>query len=322
MKAFRLHAFEPAGLRLEEVDAPTPAADEILIRQTAVGVNFSEAMRLTGKYPGPLLPSGLGIEGAGVVEALGAGVEGFAVGDRVLGLGGSSSYAEMRTIPAGRTVRIPDGVSDETAAGAFGKGLTAAYLVDQAYKIAAGETVLVHAAAGGVGQVLSQWAKALGARVIGTVGSDEKATFALAHGCDAVINYNTEAFVERVKALTDGAGVEVVYDSVGQDTFMGSLDCLKLRGTLVSYGSASGPVPPLDIALLGQKGSLTVKRASLQHYLVTDADVQRAASALMERLASGAITIQIDKVYPLAEAAQALAHIAGRSTIGALVLRP
>lgn len=322
MKAFRLHAFEPAGLRLEDVDTPAPAAGEILIRQTAVGVNFSEAMRLTGKYPGPPLPSGLGIEGAGVVEALGAGVEGFAVGDRVLGLGGSSSYAEMRTIPAGRTVRIPGGVSDETAAAAFGKGLTAAYLVDQAYKIVAGETVLVHAAAGGVGQVLGQWAKALGARVIGTVGSDQKATFALAHGCDAVINYNSENFVERVKALTDGAGVEVVYDSVGQDTFMGSLDCLKLRGTLVSYGSASGPVPPLDIALLGQKGSLTVKRASLQHYLVTDADVQRAASALMDRLASGAITIQIDKIYPLADAAQALAHIASRSSIGALVLRP
>ncbi|WP_091737277.1 quinone oxidoreductase family protein [Phenylobacterium immobile] len=322
MKAYRLHAFEGlAGLRFEDVEVPTPGPGEVLIRQTAIGVNFSEVSRLVGRYPGPPLPSGIGMEGAGVVEALGEGVTRFALGDRIVGLGGPS-YSEKRVAAADRAVIIPPEVSDDVAAAAFGKGLTAAYLVEKAYAIRPGDTVLVHAAAGGVGQVLCQWAKALGARVIGTAGSPEKLDFALAHGCDAAIDYREDDFVARVKELTDGQGVEVVYDSVGKDTFMGSLDCLKLRGTMVSYGSASGPVPPLDIALLGQKGSLTVKRASLPHYLVTGADIQAAAAALMARLVDGSITVRIDKVYPLAEAPQALADMGGRTTIGSLVLRP
>lgn len=323
MKAYRLHAFgDPADFRLEDVPTPAPAAGELLIQQTAIGVNFADSMRLRDAYPGPPLPSGLGYEGAGVVEAVGTGVGGFVVGDRVAALGGGFSYADYRVAPANRCIKLPAGVSEVTAGAAFLKGLTAGALAQGAYAIQPGDVVLVHAAAGGVGQLLSQWAKTLGATVIGTVGSDAKRDFALAHGCDQVVNYQTEDFVARVHEITEGRGVAAVYDSVGLATAMGSLDCLREGGTLVRYGGASGPAPPMDEAMLAAKGSLKAVSASFFTYVAEDADLARLSQDLFDRLESGAVKVAIAKTYPLQDAAVALADIASRSTVGALVITP
>jgi NADPH2:quinone reductase len=323
-KAISFEAFGgPEQLQYVETDALTPGEGQVLLRQTAVGVNYADLAQLRGVYPGAVAPGGMGAEGAGVVEAVGPGVSNLKVGDRVVcAIYGGPAYAQHRLVTASRAWIIPEAVSDALSVAAFGKALTAWSLVERAYPVKAGDVVLVHAAAGSVGQAASQWAKALGARVIGTVGSDAKVDFARAHGCDEVINYQAEDFVARARELTDGRGVDVVYDSVGKDTFMGSLDALRRRGTLVSFGAASGPIAPLDVAVLGQKGSLNLTRCSLNAFLVDDDEFAAGAARVFEMLASGAISIAIDKTYPLSDSAQALRDLASRKTMGSLVLLP
>jgi len=321
--AIRIHQTGgPEVLSWEEVDVPAPAAGEATVRHHAVGLNFIDTYHRTGLYPLPL-PAGIGLEGAGVVEAVGAGVTEVRVGDRVAYAGGPvGAYAEVRNIPAHRLLRLPDAIAFATAAAMMLQGLTAAYLLRRTYRVQAGDAVLIHAAAGGVGLIACQWAKALGATVIGTVGSPAKAELAKAHGCDHVINYSTENFTQRVREITGGEGVPVVYDGVGKDTFMGSLDSLRPLGMMVSYGNASGPVPPFDVLLLSQKGSLFVTRPTIVHYTAKRADLEALGAELFDVVASGKVRIEVNQTYPLKEAAQAHRDLEARRTTGSTILLP
>ncbi|HEY6105692.1 MAG TPA: quinone oxidoreductase [Anaeromyxobacteraceae bacterium] len=322
-KAIRFHQTGgPEVLRLDEIEVGEPGEGQARVRHAAIGVNFIDTYHRTGLYPLPL-PSGLGVEAAGVVEAVGKGVARVKKGDRVAYAGGApGGYSQVRVMAADRLVRLPDGIADQQAAGAMLKGLTVQYLARRTYPVKAGETVLVHAAAGGVGLIACQWLKALGATVIGTVGSDEKARLARAHGCDHAIVYTREDFAARVKEITKGAGVPVVYDAVGKSTFQGSLDCLRPRGLMVSFGNASGPVPPFDLLQLSQKGSLFVTRPTLAHYTATREELEAAARELFEVMQSGKVKIEVSATYPLAEAARAHRDLEARKTTGSVVLLP
>ncbi len=314
----------PDVLRWEAVDigGTAPAAGSVRVRHHAVGVNFIDIYHRTGLYPLPL-PSGIGLEGAGVVEAVGEGVTEVAVGDRVAYAGGPiGAYAEVRDIPADRVVRLPAGIDFTTGAAMMLQGLTAQYLLRRTYKVQPGDTILIHAAAGGVGLIVCQWAKALGATVIGTVSSDEKAALARAHGCDHPVIYTRENFTERVRAITGGKGVPVVYDSIGKDTFSGSLDCLQPFGMMVSFGNASGPVPPVDLGELAKRGSLFLTRQTLFTHIAQRADLVAMAAELFEMVGSGKVKIEVNQTYPLKEAAQAQTDLAARKTTGSIVLLP
>ena len=297
-----------------------PGPGEVRVRHHAVGVNFIDTYHRGGLYPVPL-PSGLGSEAAGVVEAVGEGVTQLRAGDRVAYAGGPlGAYAESRVMPAAPLLKLPDGIGFDTAAAMMLKGLTAQYLLRQTFVVQPGQTILLHAAAGGVGLIAAQWARALGAIVIGTVGSDDKAELARAHGCAHVINYRRENVVERVREITGGRGVPVVYDGVGKDTFFASLDCLAPRGLLVSYGNASGAVPPFALLELSNRGSLYVTRPTLVHYTATRDALEAAAAELFDVVASGAVRIEIAQCYPLADAAIAHADLQARRTTGSIVL--
>jgi len=318
--AIRVHEIgEPEVLKWEEVEVRDPGPGEIRLRQEAAGLNFIDVYHRTGLYPQPL-PFTPGVEGAGVVEALGPGVTSVRLGDRVAYGGPIGGYAEVRLIPADRVVKLPGSISSERAAAAMLQGMTAEMLLRRVYPVKAGDTILVHAAAGGVGLILCQWGKALGATVIGTVGSDDKAELARAHGCDHPIVYTREDFVAEVERITDGAKVEVVYDGVGKDTFMRSLDCLKRRGMMASFGNASGPVDPFDALLLARKGSLFLTRPTLYDYTLDPADLQQSAQALFEVVSSGKVKIEIKQRFALKDAAEAHRALEARQTSGSTVL--
>ena len=323
-KAIRIHEHGgPEVLRYEEVDPGKPGKGEVLLRHTAIGLNFIDTYFRTGLYPAPNgLPLTPGGEAAGVVVALGEGVTELKVGDRVAYAGAPGSYAEERVMPAERLVKVPDGVTDEEAAGMMLKGMTAEYLLRRTYAVKPGDNVLYHAAAGGVGLIFGQWAKHLGVDVIGTVGSAQKAELAKAHGYAHVVNYRETDFVKAVAEITGGRKCDVVYDSVGKDTFDGSLDCLRPRGMLVSFGQSSGPVPPFNLGILSQKGSLFLTRPTLFAYIATRAELEESAAALFEVVRSGAVKIRVNQRYPLSEAAQAHADLEGRRTTGTTVLIP
>lgn len=313
----------PEVLRWEPVDVRAPGSGEALIRQRAVGLNYIDVYFRTGLYPSPGFPFTPGMEGAGVVEKIGAEAGDLRRGDRVAYAGAPmGSYAEARVMPAGRLVRLPDGIDDRTAAAMMLKGMTAQYLLKRASHPQSGETILVHAAAGGVGLVLCQWARHLGLRVIGTVGNDEKAALAASHGCDHPVVYTRESVPDRVREITRGEGVAVVYDSVGKDTFESSLDCLRPLGCLVSFGQSSGPVPPLDIGMLNLKGSLHLTRPSLFHYTAAREDLAATARDLFEVVEGGAVKIEINQTYPLSQAAAAHRDLEARRTTGSTVLLP
>jgi NADPH2:quinone reductase len=319
--AIRFHTTGgPEVLRWEPVTLAAPAANEARIRQHACGLNFIDIYHRTGLYPVPL-PSGIGLEGAGVVETVGSGVAHLKPGDRVAYAGGPlGGYCEARLIPADRLVKLPEAIGFDTAAGMMLKGLTAAYLLRRTYRVQAGDAVLIHAAAGAVGLIACQWAKALGATVIGTTSSEAKAQLARANGCDHVILYNREAFAPRVREITGGEGVAVVYDGVGKDTFAGSIDSLRPLGMMVAFGNASGPVPPVDPLLLSQKGSLFLTRPTLMHYTAKRADLEALAGELMDVVASGRVKIEVNQSFPLREAARAQVALEARQTTGSTVL--
>lgn len=323
MKAIRFgETGGPSVLKLESVDVPKPDVGQIRVRQTAIGLNYIDTYHRSGLYPVPL-PSGIGLEAAGVVEALGAGVKGLKEGDRIAyGSGPIGAYAEVRNLPANRVIKLPKAISDETAAGMMLKGMTVRYLLRATFKVKRGQTILLHAAAGGVGLILSQWAKALGAKVIGTVGSDDKVATAKAHGCAHVLNSRTDDIAARVREITGGKGVPVVYDGVGQATLMASLDSLAPRGLLVSFGNASGPVKALDLGLLSAKGSLYVTRPTLMTYTATDAELKETAEDLIAVVKSGKVKIPVNQRYALADAVKAHEDLEGRRTTGTTVLIP
>jgi NADPH2:quinone reductase len=321
--SIRIHAHGgPEVLQWEAVEPIVPGRGEVLIRQTAIGLNFIDVYERTGLYPGAL-PTGLGREGAGVVEAVGPKVRGVVVGDRVAYVSAQpGSYAQERVMPADRVVRIPDGVSDRLAAAAMLKGLTAQFLLRRTYKVRKGDTVVVHAAAGGVGLIASQWARELGATVIGVVGSDAKAAVAREHGCHHALVLGRDDIAARVRELTGGVGAHVVYDSVGKDTFFASLDCLRPLGMMVTYGNASGPVPPVAPLELARRGSLFLTRPILFHYIARRADLDRAARELFDVIGRGAVRVEIGQTYALQDAAQAHRDLEARRTIGSTVLIP
>ena len=322
-KAIRFHKTGgPEVMQLEEVAVGEPAAGQARIRQTAIGVNFIDTYHRSGLYPMPL-PSGLGSEAAGVIEAVGPGVAGLKTGDRVAYTGNPvGSYAEARLYPADRLVKIPEGVTDQQAACMMLKGMTVQYLIHRTFKPKPGDTVLWHAAVGGVGLIACQWLKALGVNVIGTVGSDAKVALAKKAGCAHVINYSTENFTQRVKEITGGKGVPVVYDSVGKSTWEGSLDCLQPRGMMVSFGNASGAVAPVNIGILAQKGSLYLTRPTLVNYTATRTDLEETAKSLFDIVASGKVKIEVTGTYKLADAAKAHSDLEGRKTTGSIILVP
>ena len=309
----------PEVLKYEETSVPAPGPGEILLRHTAIGLNFIDVYFRTGLYQAPL-PFTPGMEGAGVIEEIGPDVQGFKKGDRVgYAYRPIGAYAEYRVFSADRLIKIHNEVSDEQAAAALLKGMTAEYLLLRTFPVQKGQTILFHAAAGGVGLIACQWAKRLGVNVIGTVGSEEKAELAKAHGCAHVINYKTENFVERVKEITDGKGVPVVYDSVGKTTFMDSLDCLQRRGTMVSFGNASGPVDPFSPGILSAKGSLYLTRPSMNDYAADVQEYQASARALFDVIKSG-VKIPINQNYALKNIAQAHKDLEGRKTKGSSIL--
>lgn len=312
----------PEVMHLVDVDVPSPGKGEVRLRQTAIGLNYIDTYHRSGLYALPL-PTGIGMEGAGVIDAVGEGVKGLKVGDRVAyGVGPRGAYARHRNVPASRVAKLPKAISDETAAGMMLKGLTVRALLRSVYKVKRGETILFHAAAGGVGVIFTQWAKALGVKVIGTVGSDDKIAVAKAHGCAHVINYRTDDVVARVKEITKGAGVPVVYDGVGQATFMTSIDCLKPRGLLVCFGNASGPVKSFDLGLLAAKGSLYVTRPTVMTYMADDAELAAASRDLIEIVKSGKVKIPVNQRYKLADVAQAHRDLESRATTGTTILIP
>ncbi len=309
-------------LKYEQVELGQTKAGEARIRHEAVGLNFIDVYFRTGLYKAPQLPFIPGQEGAGTVVAVGEGVTNVKVGDRVAYTGAMGSYADERLIAADRLVKVPENMDLRLAASMMLKGMTAYYLINLTYKVQKGDTILIHAAAGGVGQIAGQWAKHLGATVIGTAGSQEKIDLALSLGYDHVINYREDNFVEKVKEITGGKGLPVVYDSVGKDTFPASLQVLQPRGLFVSYGNASGPVPPFELALLNQYGSLYATRPTLGSYIATREELERAAQALFDVVASGAVKINVNQTYALRDAAQAQRDLEARKTTGTTILIP
>jgi len=321
--AIRIHEHGgPEVMKWETVEVGAPAEKEVRIRHTAVGVNFIDIYHRTGLYKIPL-PAVIGREGAGVVEAVGSAVTGLKAGDRVAyGAAPLGSYSEARLIPADRVVSIPANVTDQQAASIMLKGMTAQYLLRRTYPVKAGDTILVHAAAGGVGLILCQWAKHLGVNVIGTVGSEEKGKLAKAHGCDHVINYASEDFAARVAEITGGKKCAAVYDGVGKDTFLKSLDCLRPRGIMASFGNASGKVEPFDLGILAAKGSLYVTRPTLDTHVATREDLVATANDLFDVVGRGIVKVEINQTYALKDAAQAHRDLAARKTTGSTVLLP
>ncbi|MHC1549079.1 quinone oxidoreductase family protein [Phyllobacterium sp. K27] len=324
IKAIRVHhTGGPEVLTYEDISISAPAPGEVHIRHEAIGLNFLDVYFRTGLYPTPKgLPFVPGNEGAGVVLSVAADVKYFKPGDRVAYADPMGSYAEERLIPAARLVKLPDAIDFQQAASMMLKGMTAQYLLRQTFPVKQGDTILFHAAAGGVGLIAGQWAKHLGARVIGTAGSDEKVKLALEHGYDHVINYRTENFVERVRELTGGKGVDVVYDSVGKDTFEGSLDCLRPLGMLVCFGQSSGPVPPFDLGVLARKGSLFLSRPTIVTYVAGREALVKASSELFDLVTKGIIRIEVGQSFPLKEAALAHSQLESRKTTGTTVLIP
>jgi len=321
--AIRIH--RPGGPEVmggEEVEVADPAPGEARVRHQAVGLNYIDVYHRSGLYPLPM-PSGLGLEAAGVVEAVGAGVRELCPGDRVAYAGGPvGAYSQVRCLPADRLLKLPPTIDFPTAAAMMLQGLTSAYLLRRTYRVQPGDAVLIHAAAGGVGLIACQWAKALGATVIGTVSSPAKAALASAHGCDHVIDYTQEDFARRVRELTAGEGVAAVYDGVGKDTFAGSLDSLRTCGMLVSFGNASGPVPPFDPLLLSQKGSLFLTRPTLMHYTARRDDLVALGAELFERVGSGQVRIEVHQTYALADVANAHRDLEARKHTGSTILLP
>ena len=321
-KAVRYHKQGgPEVMQYEDVQVGDPGQGQVRIRHTAIGVNFVDTYQRSGLYP-MQLPQVAGNEGAGVVDAVGAGVTDLKAGDRVAYTGLSGSYCEMRLVPADRMVKLPQGISDEQAASMMLKGLTVHYLIHTTYPVKKGETVLWHAAAGGVGLIACQWLNALGVTTIGTAGSDEKTALAKAHGADHVVNYSTEKFVDRVKAITGGKGVPVVYDSVGKTTWEGTLDCLSPRGLVVSFGNASGPVAPVNLGILSTKGSLYVTRPTLATHIASRADLVERSNSLFDIVKSGKVKIETTAKYKLADAQQAHRDLESRKTTGSVILVP
>jgi len=313
----------PEVLKMQQWPVPNPGPGEALVRHRAIGLNFVEIYFRAGVYPAPSMPFVPGTEAAGVVEAVGTNVTEVKVGDRVAYASGPlGAYSEARVIPARFLVKLPNSISDETAAAVLLKGLTAHFLVFSTFPVKPGDTILAHAAAGGVGLILCQWAKHLGATVIGTVGSDEKAELAKAHGCDHVINYSREDFVARVKEITHGAMLPVVYDAVGQATFMKSLDCLRPRGLMVSYGQASGMVPPFQINILSNKGSLFLTRPGLPAHTAKREEFEQRASDLFDAVSRGIVKCEVKRKFKLSDAPQAHRELGERRTVGSSVLLP
>ena len=323
MKAIRISKTGgPDVLILQEVEVPTPGPGQVLVRANAIGVNFIDTYQRSGLYPLPL-PTGLGSEAAGTVEAVGEGVTTFRSGDRIAYCTApAGAYAEAHLVPASKLVKLPDSVSFETAAAAMLKGLTVQYLLKQTFVVQPGQTILFHSAAGGVGLIAGQWAKHLGARVIGTVGSDAKIALAEANGYDLVLTLSQDDWVGRVREATGGQGVPVVYDSVGKDTFAGSLDCLSPRGLMVSFGNSSGAVPPFSPAILSQKGSLYLTRPTLFHYAATPDALQAMANDLFAVIESGVVKIAVNQRFALADARAAHEALQSRKTTGATILQP
>jgi NADPH:quinone reductase len=321
-KAVRYHKQGgPEVLQLDEVPVGDPGPGQARVRHTAIGVNFVDTYQRSGLYP-MQVPAVAGNEAAGVVESVGAGVTDVKAGDRVAYTGLPGSYCEARLVPADRLVKLPQAISDEQAASMMLKGLTVHYLIHSTYAVKKGETVLWHAAAGGVGLIACQWLKALGVAAIGTVGSDEKAALAKSHGAEHVINYSKDNFVDGVKSITGSKNVPVVYDSVGKTTWDGSLDCLRPRGLMVSFGNASGPVPPVNLGILSTKGSLYVTRPTLATHIASRADLVERSNALFEVVKSGTVKIETTKRYKLADAQAAHRDLEGRKTTGSIVLVP
>jgi NADPH2:quinone reductase len=318
--AIRVHETGgPEVLKWEDVEVGDPGPGQVRLHQEAAGINFIDIYHRTGLYPQPL-PFTPGVEGAGVVDVVGPDVTDVKVGDRVAYAGPIGGYAEARLIDADRLVKLPDAIPSEQAAAAMLQGMTVHMLLRRVYPVKAGDTILIHAAAGGVGLIACQWAKALGATVIGTVGNDDKAALARAHGCDHPIVYTREDFVAEVERITGGKKLPVVYDSVGKDTFLKSLDCLAPRGLMVSFGNASGSPDPLDLGLLAQKGSLFVTRPTLFSYIATRPELEQAAGELFGMLASGKVKVEIKQRFPLKDAAEAHRALEGRQTSGSTVL--
>lgn len=322
-KAIRIHTVGgPEVMEYVDVEVGEPGPGEARVRQAACGLNYIDVYFRTGAYPQPL-PAGLGMEGAGIVEAVGPGVTHVKPGDRVAYAGRpTGAYAQARVMPAAILVKLPEAIDLETGAAMMLQGLTVQYLFRRTFALQGGETILFHAAAGGVGLIACQWARALGINMIGTVGSDEKAALAKAHGCTHAINYNTENFVERVKEITGGKGVPVVYDSIGKDTFMGSLDCLSPLGMMVSFGSASGPVPPFGLNELASRGSLFVTRPTLFTYTAKREDLENMAAELFNMVLGNKIKIEVNQRYALKDAAQAHRDLEARKTTGSTILLP
>jgi len=324
VKAIRIH--KPGGpdaLVWDDVEVDAPGPGQVRLKQTAIGLNYIDVYHRTGLYPLPELPTPIGLEAAGVVEAVGEGVTELAVGDRVAYASPPlGAYAEARLMPADRLVKLPDQIDDRHAAAMMLQGMTVQYLIRRTYHVQPGQTVLFHAAAGGVGLIACQWLSRLGATVIGTVGSEEKAKLARAHGCHHTINYREEDFVERVKEITEGAGVPVVYDSVGKDTFDGSLKCLRPFGLLALFGASSGPVPAFDLGRLAALGSLYITRPTLMTYNAQRADLENSAAELFDAVLTGAVKIEVNQTYPLKDAAQAHRDLEARKTTGSTVLLP
>ena len=322
--AIRIHEHGgPEVLRWEEVPMPSPGPGEALVKHAAVGLNYIDIYFRTGLYKPPALPATIGMEGAGTVEAVGEGVTDLKPGDRVAyATAPIGAYAQYRTLKADRLVKLPDAIGFEMAAAMMLQGMTAEYLLRRTFKVQPGQTILIHAAAGGVGLIMCQWAKHLGATVIGTVSSDEKAALAKAHGCDHPIVYTREDFQARVKEITGGKMLPVVYDSVGRETFMKSLDCLAPLGLMVSFGNASGAVPPFEIGLLAAKGSLFLTRPTLASYTAKREDLAASAAALFEVVQKGAVKVEVNQRFPLKDAAEAHRALEGRRTTGSTVLIP
>jgi NADPH2:quinone reductase len=321
--AIRIHAYGgPEAMQWDDVPTPEPGPAEVLVHHTAIGLNYIDVYFRNGLYKAPSLPATLGMEAAGVVQAVGSDVTSLAVGDRVAyATGPIGAYSTDRVISADRVVRVPDGIDDKTAAAMMLQGMTAQYLLRRTYAVKSGDTILVHAAAGGVGMILCQWAKHLGATVIGVVSTDEKARVAKEHGATHVI-VGHDKLASEVKSITGGKMVPVVYDSVGKDTFTASLDCLAPLGMMVSFGNSSGPVPPFELAVLGAKGSLFLTRPTLATYTASRADLERSAQDLMQVVMAGAVQIKVNQTFALKDAAEAHRALEARKTTGSTVLVP
>lgn len=322
-RVVRVHAYGgPEVLKVEDMTAGSPGAGEVKLRQTAIGLNYIDVYVRTGLYPQPVMPFVPGQEGAGVVTEVGNGVSSVKVGDRVAYAGSGGGYAEERLIVADRLVPLPDAIDDKTGAAMMLQGMTVEYLLNRTFKVGPGTVLLLHAAAGGIGLIACQWARALGATIIGTASTPEKMALAKTHGATHMINSKTENFVERVHEITGGKRCDVVYDSVGKDTFPASLDCLKPRGLFVSFGQSSGAIPPVNLGILNTKGSLFVTRPSLGAYTATRQDLLASANALFAVVASGKVQIAVNQTYPLSRAADAHRDLEARKTTGSTVLLP